>query len=131
MVLEDRNESCRIIDEIQIKNQIGSDESNEGKNKSSANKLQQTRVQNDKNCNSGRLDCQKFAATQTFECSKAERGCEMLPSPRNDCCRATSKARYIILHVGTNNATNIEASEIFNDIDNYAKRSKILFLTLK
>ncbi|CAB3981891.1 RNA-directed DNA polymerase from transposon BS [Paramuricea clavata] len=101
LVLDDLNESCRIIDEMQIKNRIGSDGSNEGKDKPPASKRQQARVQNDK---------------------KTER----LLGDMSDYIKPVlrQKPDTVILHVGTSSTTNKEACEIVNDIDRLCQEVK-------
>ena len=56
-VLEDLNESCKIIDDIQAKSRVDRNESDKAKTKSKSHTKQQ------KNNNSGRFNCQGLAAT--------------------------------------------------------------------
>ncbi|CAB3980684.1 RNA-directed DNA polymerase from transposon BS [Paramuricea clavata] len=132
LVLDDLNESCRIIDEMQIKNRIGSDGSNEGKDKSPASKHQQARVQNNKK--TVIVGDSIVKGLQQHKLSKAAKqnvGVKCFPGATvgddmSDYIKPVLRRKpdTVMLHVGTNNATNKEASEIVNDIDKLCQEVK-------
>ena len=131
LVLDDLNESCRIIDEMQIKNRIGSDGSNEGKDKPPGSKRQQARVQNNKK--TVIVGDSIVKGLQQHKLSKAAKqnvGVKCFPGATvgdmSDYIKPVLRRKpdTVILHVGTNNATNKEASEIVNDIDKLCQEVK-------
>jgi lysophospholipase L1-like esterase len=116
---------------MQIKNRIGSDGSNEGKDKPPVSKRQQARVQNNKK--TVIVGDSIVKGLQQHKLSKAAKqnvGVKFFPGATvgdmSDYIKPVLRRKpdTVILYVGTNNATNKEASEIVNDIENYAKRSK-------
>ncbi|CAB3984346.1 Scavenger receptor cysteine-rich type 1 M130, partial [Paramuricea clavata] len=110
---------------------IGSDGSNEGKDKSPASKRQQARVQNNKK--TVIVGDSIVKGLQQHKLSKAAKqnvGVKCFPGATvgdmSDYIKPVLRRKpdTVILHVGTNNATYKEASEIVNDIDKLCQEVK-------
>ena len=124
IVLEDLNESCKIIDDIQAKSRVDRNESDKAKTKSKSHtKRQKTIIVGDSIVKG--LQQHKFAkaAKQNVQI-KCFPGATV--QDMNDYVKPVlrKKSDTIILHVGTNSTSNKEAGEIINDIDKLCQQIK-------
>ena len=125
IVLEDLNESCKIIDDIQTKGRIDRDKANKVKSRPV---LRNTHTKRQKTVIVGDSIVKRLQQHKLAKAAKHSVGIKCFPGTTvrdmYDYVKPVlrKKPNTIILHVGTNSTANKEASEIINDNDSLCQQ---------